>query len=475
MTRRLLPIVFFVACAAAAIGAIRSYDLFWQLATGRWIAEHRALPAADPFALASDRGEWIDGEWLYEVTLYAAHSAIGLRGLSVLRGLLVALIFMIAFLAARRRGDEHAALLASAVAFAGGMAVLDLRPSGVAALMVVLILALRPLWARVLVTIVWINVHPSALLAPILAAGMDLARGAAQPAGGGEARFRTLQPALVSGAACSLALLLNPWGWKAIVAPIRLTAFVGSGTFVNAEWLPSAPSRFPILYVAIGLAILSFALRSDRDWLRMALLALFAFLAVRHVRNQPLFFAAFPLLIPLPPLRPVLAYVPSAIAVLIVALTGDHRLGVPPERFPIAAVQRLQTANLEGNLYNADQFGGYLIWTLYPERRVLTDGRNELYRSFIPKWQQAREDGRKWNALLREYRIDIAVEEYRPPLRVIDARTGKPTLMPAHLAYWPKEQWALIARDEAAMVFARRAAFPGVGKWEISSPVRGDS
>ena len=105
MTRRIIPVVLFVARALAATGAIRSYDLFWQLATGRWIVEHRALPLTDPFALASEQREWIDGEWLYEVVLYGAHGLVGLQGLSILRGLLAALIFTIAFLA--RRDEEE--------------------------------------------------------------------------------------------------------------------------------------------------------------------------------------------------------------------------------------------------------------------------------------------------------------------------------------------------------------------------------
>ena len=46
--RRFLPLALFAALTVAAFGAIRSYDLFWQLATGRWIVEHRALPQVDP-------------------------------------------------------------------------------------------------------------------------------------------------------------------------------------------------------------------------------------------------------------------------------------------------------------------------------------------------------------------------------------------------------------------------------------------
>lgn len=433
MLRRFLPLALFAALTLAAFGAIRSYDLFWQLATGRWIVEHRALPGVDPFTTASDRTEWIDGEWLYEVALYGAHSLAGLQGLSWLRGLLAASIFTLAFVATRRENDS--ALLVSAIAFAGAMPVLDLRPSGVAALMVVLMLAAREVWARVLVAIVWMNVHPSALLAPIV---------------GGRAEAR---PTLL----ILLALLVNPFGWKGIAAPIELTSFVGGGTFVNAEWLPSSPLLYPILYAAIVIAAAAFAIEPRRDWKRIVILAIFAILAVRSVRNQPLFFAAFAMCVRLPKLRPTLVYAASAAAVVLVAATTDHRLGVPPERFPIEAVAHLQASGLRGNIYNPDQFGGFLIWSFYPERRALTDGRNELYRTFIPEWQQAREDGRKWNALLRKYRIDVAVEEYRPPLRVTNAATGQVMEMPAHLAYWPKNEWVMIARDEAAMVFARRS------------------
>jgi hypothetical protein len=448
--RRAVPFVLFGALTLAAFGAIRSYDLFWQLATGRWIVEHRALPLTDPFALASEQREWIDGEWLYEVALYVVHSVAGLEGLSIVRGLLVACIFTLAFLFARREADPPAAMLASAIAFAGAMSVLDLRPSGLAALMVVLMLGARTHWARALLTIVWINVHPSALLAPWIAFATATSSKAEQ---------RQVRVRIISAVACALALLVNPYGWKAIAAPIELTMFVRSGAFVNAEWLPSSPPQFPILYLAIVLAIVAVAMEPKRDWWRVALLAVFAVLAVRHVRNQPLFFAAFPLLVPLRAVRPRIAYAVSAAAIALIALTTDHRLGVPPERFPIEAVAQLKASALRGNIYNPDQFGGYLIWTFYPDRRVLTDGRNELYRAFIPEWQQAREDGRKWNALLRRYAIDLAVEEYREPLRVTNGATGQVTLVPADRAYWPREQWALIAKDEAAMVFARRAAF----------------
>ena len=104
---------------------------------------------------------------------------------------------------------------------------------------------------------------------------------------------------------------------------------------------------------------------------------------------------------------------------------------------------------------------------------MLTDGRNELHRTFITEYARARGDERAWRALLAKYRIDLAVDEYRKPLPVIDAVTGARRAMPASLAYWPRNEWALIAYDEAGMVFARRAAFARaeIDRWEIRGVV----
>ena len=45
-----------------------------------------------------------------------------------------------------------------------------------------------------------------------------------------------------------------------------------------------------------------------------------------------------------------------------------------------AAIDQLLASGLRGNIYNPDQFGGYLIWRAYPERRVLTDERGRIQR-----------------------------------------------------------------------------------------------
>jgi hypothetical protein len=445
---RLTTIALFVAFTLAAIGPIRNYDSFWHLATGRWIVEHRALPLTDPFAVASDRHAWINGEWLFETVAYGLHEVAGLAGMSVVRGLLAAAIFTAAFLLSKRD------LLLTAIAFAGAMQTLDLRPSSAAMLFVVLAIAARSWIAHAILAALWINIHPSALLAPGIAA----------------LSTRRAAPVVAS----ALALLLNPYGWRALMAPLQLMTYVQSGAFVNAEWLPSSVTHFPLLYACVlGGAAAFVVKRGESEWWRVALFAGFAFLALRHVRNQGLFYAAFPLLMPRFAMRRVLGYAGAAAAIALVAFTADHRLGVAPERFPVRAVARLQETRLTGNIYNPDQFGGYLIWSFYPQRRALTDGRNELYRTYIEEYARARADQRAWRALLAKYRIDLAVDEYRPPLQVVNAVTRVETSMPASLAYWPRRDWALIGYDDAAMVFARRAAFgpEELARWELRGVV----
>ena len=97
----------------------------------------------------------------------------------------------------------------------------------------------------------------------------------------------------------------------------------------------------------------------------------------------------------------------------------------------------------------------------------------QLYHAYIAEYAKARLDSRAWRALLAKYRIDLAVDEYRAPLDVINPMTGAHQRAPASLAYWPRKEWALIGYDDVAMTFARRAAFaPEVmGKIEVRGVV----
>jgi uncharacterized membrane protein (UPF0136 family) len=466
MARRVAAIALLLVVAGAAVGPIRSYDFFWHLATGRWIVEHRALPLYDPFTLAAAHVPWINGEWLYDIELFAVQSVAELGGVSWLNGLFVGAIFTIAFWFASRDSDWGVALFLSATAFAGSYDRLGIRPAAAAALLVACALSLlgsrltatRLAVAYAILTAVWMNIHPSALLAPILAAAtllIDIRR-------------------WIVPVASAAALFINPFGWRAIAAPLELTKLVSSGEFVNAEWLPSSPPLFPLLYLSAVAVVIAFLFAEKRRnaW-RIVVFAILVALAIQHVRNQSLYFVGLPLLFPPVPRLP--RNITAALALLAifpiawVYAHSDHTTGVDSERFPVRAVARLRASNLPGTIYNVDQFGGYLEWVLYPQRRVLTDGRNELFRAFIAEDARARQDSRVWHALLQKYRIDLAVDEYQTErIEVVDVANGERRYLPASLVRYRRRDWALIAFDDATMIFARRAAFPPatVGQFE---------
>ena len=431
-------VLLFAVFAIAALVPLRSYDLFWHLATGRWIIEHRALPASDPFAVASDRVPWINGEWLFDVGVYA----LPFGALTILRALFVAALFAFS-------RDP----VLSCIAFAGANPLLDMRPSSIAAAFLAIAIAIaRRSWiAFTLLTVLWINIHPSALLAPVIMLVLT----------------RSIPRTLASCAA----LLVNPFGWRAITAPISLNALATSGAFTNAEWQRSSPLVFPLLYLTIIAAIAIFVKMRKGEYVLFAILAV---LAILHVRHQPLYFAALPLLLPPIEWKKPVAYAVSAAAVILAFVMVPHGFGLAKHRWPLAAVARLRASGLRGHVYNPDQFGGFLIWSFYPERRALTDGRNELYRTYNAEYARARVDGRAWRALLRKYQIDVAVDEYRrETMTVMDAVTKQRRQLPASLVYWPRAEWALIGYDDVGMVLARRAAFPPavLQKWEIAGVV----
>jgi hypothetical protein len=468
---RLIAALFFLLLAVGSLRPISANDYPWHLATGRWIWEHRTLPEHDPFALASDDQKWINGEWLFQAALYPLQRPAGHEGISVVRALWAAGIFAAGFLFAARHLPRGFALLLATLCWYGALHRLDARPATVAVaftpiLIVLLRVRLRRVPRLVLIAAVaalWVNVHPSALLAPAVVALNRLPQVSAR---------REAAKSVAETAAAFAGLLFNPHGFAAITAPLHLVQTIGSRTYINTEWLPSPLSIFPLLYItaAAGVVALVYRLDRKRDAGPLLVFLLLGFLAVRGVRNQDLFFGAVPFLLApklgtltdnLRPRIQRMAIGAAAAIVLLATFGGRTSLGLDQTVFPVSAVRQLDHSGLKGNVYNPDQLGGYLAWSFYPERRHLIDGRHELFDDYLAEYAEARVDSRKWNALLRRYEVTLAVEEYRAErIEVTDAVSGQTRLMPASLVYFPRQEWALIGFDDVAMVFARRDAYP---------------
>lgn len=77
-------------------------DVFWHLATGRYIVQTHNVPSTDIFGFVTQGMEWMPFEWGWDVISYIIYSFSGFTGLSVFRTFLLILIFSIFFIILRK-------------------------------------------------------------------------------------------------------------------------------------------------------------------------------------------------------------------------------------------------------------------------------------------------------------------------------------------------------------------------------------
>ncbi len=515
--------------AAVAFRPLNANDLFWHLATGREILATRSIPSTDPFSFAADGGPWVDHEWLWQIAAQGLYAAVAAgRGpapdplagcaLILFGAALVAAAFLAAVWVLARDG-----LPAGAIAAMGLLAAelarerMMVRPETASLLFLALVLLLlesaRPGLRRALalagIVALWANVHPAALLAPLLVLlhGLGGCFGSASGAGA-DGALRARRPGAWAGllletALAGLGTLVNPYGAALWAVPFKLSTLVKTQAFYNPEWLRPPLARFPLFHLALAAtAVAAVMLVARRRRLPpgtiLVALALGA-LGEQQMRHMGLFAVAFlfsagPLLEGFDAGSRARALLSGRPAVLVtaggavlaggLALAGGWTLPgggaegpagriLEPGRFPVAACEELARSAPGLRLYNDVAFGGYLIWRFHPPGRVFIDGRNEVYPRLLARLGRIHSVGDydDWRRLVREYGIEGSIVRYKeekvgvlyPP-----ARPGAPPERGyrAWSAYlFPPAEWALVWFDDTALVFMRRG---GAGESWIS-------
>jgi hypothetical protein len=256
-------------------------------------------------------------------------------------------------------------------------------------------------WWTLPITLLWVNLHAGFALGLALSA-LFLAGEWVEDA------LRYSQQATPHLRIAALILLLdlmivplNPNGLRMFSYPIETLRSAAMQSYI-AEWASPnfhQPEYWPFLLIALGtFAAMSWCLRKIR--LRDLLLLLVSFYAALcSIRMIPLFILiAVPLLSrrledwprsnSRPRSHPTAAHavVNSVIVLAMTAFTGVHVFQVvqrqpqaEAQHFPTHAVAFLQTHPPSGRIFNHYDWGGYLIWNLYPSTPVFIDGRADLY------------------------------------------------------------------------------------------------
>ncbi len=452
------------------------FDCWWHLATGRLIFQERAIPSVDPFSWTIGGHPWLDFEWLSQLVLYGFHSAGGLGGLLFYKALLATMLF--ATLLAYGRWSRTPAFILFPALLLGFMVMrqyLVERPQlftfWFTASVWVMIERHRHgcggIWLMPAMFMLWANLHggacligfvlPVLLLAwrlaallpsfPLLALDPPLDR-------------RGCQRLLVATVLSAGATLLNPHGFRIYMHALATVSDPGSRTI--AEWLPPRPGDYAgTLGAFLSLTALAALLARRRDpvrWLMVAILVAMACSACRHIPLMTIValcavVAAYPgapagarkpARPPRWPLAPTLALWLLVPACLLLFLRFDkfrERIGWGTVELPKGAADFVLKERLKGRLFNTYDFGGYLIWRLWPDWKVFIDGRNLEYGPelviLVSRWHEAA----NWKLIEQRYAPDLAIvgqgEGYQ--CRVFDEDPA----------------WALLHWDDTSLLYAR--------------------
>lgn len=126
---------------------------------------------------------------------------------------------------------------------------------------------------------------------------------------------------------------------------------------------------------------------------------------------------------------------------------------IVPGKYPRGAVQFLKETRFPDNLFNPLDWGGYLMWHLYPEYLVFVDGRGlredvVVNSARIMMGSESDRGGTPgWKALLDYYRVSTIITYS------VDHFSGR--LIPLITALTRDPDWEVVFADGVSLVFVR--------------------
>lgn len=479
---RLVVLITFISLFAIAVRTPADTDMYWHLRTGQYILETRSIPSTDPFSSTMLGQPWIDVHWLSQIILYLTYSAGGTAALAVLvAGLVVA-----AFSCVWKQMDGAVFLRAFVLILAAATAGVVWTPRSqmatfvlTAALSYILYLykwkQIDRLWVVPLLFVLWVNLHGGYIsgfmvLGAYLSGELinNLLVSAGWAAHSEHAEFigwqrwrKLLVITLISGAA----LLINPYTLNALLLPFKTVNIGVLQNFIE-EW--AAPDfhqlyQQPMLWMLL-LTVCAIGWSGRRlDMTQAVLLVVFAYISFLARRNIGLFaLICAPILMqhlaaawarspwgqrrlsrghPVLNLIILIGILMAAALKVVYPLLPSVQAKADHDLLPVAAADWIAQNRPHGNMFNSYNWGGYLLWRLWPEYPVFVDGRTDVYSTFLDEYTRAVFVQPGFESVFDQHNVGFIVIE-------------KDSVLAGTLAQ--SDQWQLAYQDEQAVIYVRR-------------------
>ena len=474
---KLFLVLVFLGTLIFVIRPIEDPDFWWHIKTGQLIVQEKQIPFVDDFSFSATGKPWIAHEWLSEVIMFGIYKVGGIQFTVIFFAFLILASYVITIFRSGTLSNLYALGGALILGVILSTPVLWARPQIFTLIYTSLFLflldrflkteSLRYLIPLPIIMVLWVNQHGAFIVGLgvigiyILGTFVDQVVKKISDKSGISKIFSKPIWILVSLLIiCAAAIFVNPNGWKMFIYPFQTVNDPSLQAF-NQEWAsPNFHERTWIPLAVMYLALIGFGFKSKKpvSTINVLLCLVFGYLALLALKQVALFaLVSIPILADL--IADVLPFTKNqkqsnmvVILIAIFSITGLLLIGgnailhlkekqaeFITQFFPVKAVEYIQKEAIEGKIFNSYNWGGYMIWNMYPEQRVYIDGRCDMYGTdFVTRFVDIYTTKPGWENALKADGIEYVLVE--PNTYLAYALIGQ-------------QGWKTIFRDNVSVMF----------------------
>jgi len=478
--RNLFIIVLFSGIFYISMKPIADPDFWWHLRTGQLIEQTKEIPRVDPFSFSANGNPWIAQEWLSELLIFQFYKLGSYQLLILVFSLIITASFLFAYLRCPKESRPYVAGYTLLLGAITSFPVLGVRPQMMTILFTSIFLYLLDLYRKngklgtlipiPLIMFLWVNLHAGCILGIaieiVYLIGWVIELSILKFWKKENINTITKRSLLILVGvlvASLLAVALNPAGFRIFTYNFQILFDPAIQGYLQ-EWI--SPDFHEVMWLPLALMILALIgsgmIGNHPISITKVILTLgFGFAALRSGRHVPLFaIAVVPVLaeqlsnlikirpavqVPTRLIRWINTILIGAIAIVLalnIIQLPDKQKKAEAENFPKNAVNWIVKNKPEGNIFNSFNWGGYLIWRLYPDYPVYIDGRPDMYGSeFLSDYLEIHFANLGWEEKLNQENIQLVIIESDSYLAIDLQQSMK---------------WEKIYEDQLSMIFSKK-------------------